>query len=107
MNRDKVAKSLLKIAKELFEDEAQKIAAPEAEEDENNVVKKKDPKLNAIVNKVDSAVGADLDSLLTLVLMVMQKNGKKQEVTKLYSLFRPLMKKVASKEEGRKRLTQR
>lgn len=107
MDKNKVAKSLLKLANELIKDDSQKTAAPEEQGDGDNVVKKKDPKLNAIVNKVDSAVGADVDSLLTLILMVLQKNGKKQEATKLYSLFRPLMKKVASKQEDRKRLTQR
>lgn len=81
-----------------------------AEDDNAGPLKKLDPKLNAIVNKIDNAVGPDLDSLLTAVLMVMRRHGYKAESNQLYNLFRPIMKKMqvklnAASIKNRKRLT--
>ncbi len=56
--------------------------------------KKIDPKLNAIVNKLDQIVGDDLPRLLTAVVMVMKKNKHNTEANQMYNLFKPILRKV-------------
>jgi len=104
MNKIKVAKSLLSLAKQITR------KADEIETEKPGMFKKIDPKLNMIVNKIDSAVGPDLDSLLTAVLMVMRRHNYNKEANQLYTLFKPIMKRMQGKlstssVKNRRRLT--
>jgi hypothetical protein len=104
MEKKIIAEQLLKLAKTLIAaeepEEVEEVKKAEEKEEEgsdeiNTLIKKQDPTLTSIVNKINAAVGDDLPRLLTAVLMVMRKNKHNQEASQLFNMFKPIIKRVA------------
>ena len=62
-------------------------------EDESEFVKL-DPELRAIANKVIRATNGDLNKMLTVVIMALKLSGKTSEANRIFTMFKPIMKKV-------------
>lgn len=82
MNNKIIAKKLFKIAEEIVENE------------EMGVLRKNDPSLKAIVNKVVDATGADVSKMLTIIIMALRSSGHGAEAEKIYNLFKSVFIKV-------------
>lgn len=105
MDRKKVAKELIGMAKEIIcaENpdnsickEIEKNAAGEdvIVEEGPKKIRRLDPSMNALVNKVIGITGGDIVKMLTLIIMVLRKTGHSAEANKIYALFRQLLKKI-------------
>ena len=101
MNRKKVAKELLGMAKVIIcednpdSDFCKEIAKKaQFDDDEPTKLRRIDPSLNALVNKVINATGGDIVKMLIVIIMVLRKTGHSSEANKIYALFRQLLRKI-------------
>jgi len=102
MNRKKVAKELLGMARTIIcEDNPDSSLCEEISKkaqneggDEPTKLRRIDPSLNALVNRVISITGGDIVKMLIVIIMVLRKTGHSSEANKIYALFRQLLRKI-------------
>ena len=81
MDKRKVANELMKLAQGLDAD---------AGYDFSRV----DPSLNVLAARVARETGGDLSMMATVMVMALRKAGQQQAANKVFTIFRPFLKRV-------------